>query len=341
MLSISSFIDRTFATLTGLQELYGDGWGEPRLLEQLLGRIAHFDDPKPIDVHFSPGRRTWRGNHLYEGWFESPDMSLPLPAESRTAYFQLLLPPDPFDPNPPPLCIHLAGTGDTSYASRRRLAAPLAKKRGIAALILQNPYYGERRPNDQFWVALKEFTDQLTMNIATVEETRSLMQWFREDGYDRLGVTGYSMGGIMAAVAAQVAPFQVAAIPCAAGDSPAPTMLDSPLQDIVDWEALAADADGSIDPRTRLRELLDRLAVSHVGDPPETDSAIVLGAENDAFIPPAEVEQLHHHWKGSELRWLDASHITGWTLHPGAIRDAIADAFDRLENSQTSNRGTE
>jgi hypothetical protein len=49
-----------------------------------------------------------------------------------------------------PRVIQLAGTGDHGFGGRRRsLALPLARDHGVASLILENPYYGPRKPKQQ------------------------------------------------------------------------------------------------------------------------------------------------------------------------------------------------
>lgn len=61
------------------------------------------------------------------------------------------------------LCIHMAGTGDHSYfryviisffypVFRREIgfANDLLKEEGMASILLQNPFYSERKPPKQF-----------------------------------------------------------------------------------------------------------------------------------------------------------------------------------------------
>jgi hypothetical protein len=50
------------------------------------------------------------------------------------------------------LALHLAGTGDHGFSRRLVTALPLVSE-GIAALILESPYYGRRRPIHQVRVA--------------------------------------------------------------------------------------------------------------------------------------------------------------------------------------------
>ena len=329
-LNVARLVDRGIAAVVGIQKMFSDGWGDPDLLADLIERTNHFREPASIDVNWRPGHQRLDGLHLFEGSFESPDMSLPLPPESRTAYFQLLLPEDAFDGRLPAVCVHLAGSGDATYAARRVLSAPLARQTDIGALILQNPFYGERRPEGQPGTKLRTVTDQFAMNLATIEEARSLLRWLREDGYERIGLTGYSMGGYMAAMVAQLVPYRIAVVPCAAGDTVVPPIIHSPLSNLYDWRTLAAQLPPDDSPKALMTRIMRRFAISKHGQLDHPETAIVMGSIRDEFIPPSEVMKLHKHWEGSELRWMDAGHTTGWALHGAEMRDAVRDAFSRL-----------
>jgi dienelactone hydrolase len=245
-----------------------------------------------------------------------------MPAEVRTAWFEFVLPPH--DPDlRPPVVVHLAATSDQGYRHRRRLAQRLLY-RGIGSVILENPYYGKRRPKGQLGVALDTVADQLAMNLATIEEARSLLGWLESRGHVAVGVTGYSMGGFMSAYTAALYPRPIVCVPCAAGTSPGFPFLHSAMQKVPDWKALSQDTD---DPRVRFEELLDALSIDKLPLPADAESAIVLAAENDGVVPPEQAVALHQHWKGSRMRWIKAGHITGFLLQLGAIADAIYDGF--------------
>jgi dienelactone hydrolase len=323
-------IDHAVAFLTGIPKMYYEGWGDPDLLDRLVDYSRDLGPPADIEVQWTGGKQRRDGSHLFEGWFTSPAHSLPLPPESRAAYFQMLLPPQPFSRPFPSMCVHLAGTGDATFLGRRLLANALLEQ-GIGAIILQNPFYGPRRPHWQRGTRLRTMTDQLMMNLATVEETRSLLKWLRGEGFERVGVTGYSMGGFMAGFAAQTVPFAVAAIPCAAGDTAVAPLIDSPLRNICDWEVLAEEAGGPDHAEMLMRQTLSALALSEHGTPVAPEAGIILGAVDDEFVPPSEPVELHKHWHGSELRWIKGGHTTGWLLNADAIRQAIRDAFARLD----------
>jgi pimeloyl-ACP methyl ester carboxylesterase len=328
---VAEFADRGIALATSRPPMFSHGWGDRERIEHLLDHLDRYASPPSIEIRWFHHERTCLGLHYLRGYFPTPATSLSLPPQSRMAYVEMLLPSDALHGSHPPVCIHLAGTGDATYIGRRIIAHPLARRRNIGALILQNPYYGERQPPWQHGTKLQRVTDQFAMNIATLEETRSLVRWLHERGVARVGVTGYSMGGYIAALAAQSLSTRVAVIPCATGDRVVYPFVYSPLARILDWEALEGDLPRGRSARRYMRDLMSRFAISRHGTLRDSRRAIVLGARYDAFVLPDEVRRLHRHWPRSELRWMESGHTTGWLLHRGPIRDAIADAFEQLD----------
>lgn len=332
---IDRLADRVVAAATGIPKMFYQGLGDPELINSLVEQSRDLGPPGEIEMHWTGSKRHRDGSHTLSGWFRSPTERLPLPPEVRTANFQLLLPPDAFDVPRPRVCVHLAGTGDSTYIARKFLAKPLLKNedpaKRIGALILENPYYGHRRPHGQQQTRLRRLVDQFLMNLTTVQETRALLNWLREEGFERVGVTGYSMGGFMAGFAAQTMTFPLAVIPCASGDTAVATLIDSPLRTMCDWKKLVEEAGGVEEAEMMMRQTLSALALSEHSAPIAPEAAIILGVTNDQFIPIEQPRALHDHWKGSELRWMKGGHTTGWLLHGDEIRRAISDAFDRLD----------
>jgi len=68
-----------------------------------------------------------------------------------------------------PQCVlYLPGTGDHGFTLRRNLAHGLLK-RGVAAVILEGPFYGRRRPPLQPGAKLRHVTDLLLLGRTTIE----------------------------------------------------------------------------------------------------------------------------------------------------------------------------
>jgi dienelactone hydrolase len=264
------------------------------------------------------------GGLLVEGSFESPEERLPDCA--RVARVRMLLP----EGEPRALAVHLAASGDQGFAVRLRFAAPLLA-RGIGAVVLENPYYGERRPANQVGPAVRSVSDLHLMGAATFQEGRALLRWAREGlGLPLVGVTGFSMGGQLAAMVGASVPYPCAVVPMAPTCSPDSVLKRSFVRHVAHWAALAGEGEDAEAARRGLCDRLARFSVTALPPPACPEAAIVVGTAEDGVVPPADMQRIAEHW-GAELRWLAAGHVSAVLTHQGEMRDAVADAFDRLE----------
>ena len=320
------FLDRIFGLASKGPLFFSDGWGDRELCMSVepaaLARCA----PARIDVQLGAARPAFGGT-LAEGTFESPERRLPDCA--RTARIQLLLPREP----PRGVAVHLAASGDQGFAFRLRFAAPLLAH-GLGAVVLEQPYYGGRRPAKQPRHAVRCVSDLHLMGAATFQEARALLAWLRDViGAPRVGVTGYSMGGQMAAMAGASMPWPVAVIPLAPTCSPDTVLSAGVLRDVADWAALGGRGVSREEARRELCDHLARFSVQSIPPPVLPEAAIVVGTSDDGVIPPAEMRRIAAHW-GCELRWIAAGHISAVLRHQGTMRQAILDAFLRLEAAE-------
>jgi dienelactone hydrolase len=266
------------------------------------------------------------GGLLREGAFESPEARLPDCA--RTARIRLLLPQQEFRG----VAVHLAASGDQGFTVRLRFAAPLLEH-GIGALVLENAYYGARRPANQPHHALRSVSDLHLMGAATFQEGRALLRWLRDAlRVPLVGVTGFSMGGQMAAMVGACVPFPCAVVPVAATCSPDSVLREGVLRHVAHWAALVADGESEEAAREALCTHLARFSVTTLQAPAYPAAAIVVGTAADGVVPPEEMRRIAEHW-GCELRWLPAGHVTAVLRHQGAMRAALRDAFDRLADA--------
>ena len=350
---MSSLLDRLYAGLSNRLYFFKDGWGDLVRIRELRREGSHFGSPRVIEVRWEDAVET-KNVLLRRGMFPSPYNDLPLPVESRTAFCELVLPPKVSQKTP--ICLHFAATGDEGFSRRRRaLAIPLLRY-GIGSLILENPYYGRRRPPDQHKKMLNRFSDLWAMGGATVEEGRSLVQWLRREGYERLGVCGISMGGSMAARVAVQQEEPMAVIGCVTAHSASAVFTEGILKDYLAWETLEREledgpsgngpsrkrtAGGEMIERNRetagagaaralMRELLDVTDLRQYSPPRFSEAAFLVAASRDAYIPPSSATLLHAHWPGSTMRWLRTGHVGAFLFHRSDFLKAIRDAFSRL-----------
>jgi dienelactone hydrolase len=299
--------DRLYAAWVGRPRFFADGWGDPDAPDAIARHFASVGPPAAVRPELGTARREGTIT-VREGTFASPAEDLP--AESRTARFELRVPDRARG-----AVLLLGSTGDEGYARRRRIAGPLAAD-GLATLILENPYYGARRPSGQAGCGLRSVADQLRMNRATVEEARALMRWLA-DSFGPVSVSGFSMGGTMAAYTAVTTPIAVGCVPVASGASAAPILTRDLLSRQVHWDRLG---DGA---RERLAGIIEAVALTRMPPPADPRRAVILGCRYDGYVDPGSVEELHRHWPGSSLGWLEAGHVTGLLLHGTSIRAAI------------------
>ncbi|XP_034738959.1 protein ABHD18 isoform X5 [Etheostoma cragini] len=138
-----------------------------------------------------------------------------------------------------PVCIHLAGTGDHFFWRRRTLMArPMVKEAGMASLLLENPYYGYRKPKDQLRSSLKNVSDLFVMGGALILESTVLLRWLEREGYWPLGMTGISMGGYMASLAVTNWPKPIPLIPCLSWSTASSVFTTGVLSKAVNWREL-------------------------------------------------------------------------------------------------------
>ena len=292
--------------------VFADGWGN----EDLIGILDTREDlggPHPITIKWHT-ENTDDGLVTSDGTFASPAQHLP--AAAQIAHVRMLT-PQAADGR---LVVMMAAWNDHGYATRTALATLLAQH-GITSVMLENPFYGSRRVRpDQ---PIRTVADFAVMGHAAVVEGRALISHF--GATHTVGVTGYSMGGNIAALVGGLAIEPTAIAGLAASHSPGPVWLDGVIRHAVDWDAL-----GGKTAAPRLRRALGEATVLAVAPRSHTAAAVIVGGSRDGYIPRIAVEHLHAHWPGSELRWLDAGHATMIWRHKPALAAAIVASFDRL-----------
>uniref|UniRef100_A0A0K8THS9 Protein ABHD18 n=1 Tax=Lygus hesperus TaxID=30085 RepID=A0A0K8THS9_LYGHE len=159
----------------------------------------------------------------------------------KSAHFQMILPVEWKNENYKPICIHMAGTGDHFYWRRRYLMAkPLLEEAGIASIIVENPFYGVRKPPKQKRSILNNVLDIFTMGGCLIMEGMVLYNWCKKNGIGPVGFSGYSMGGHMASLAATSIPEPVVLVPCLSWSTASGVFTEGVMSKAIDWELLLA-----------------------------------------------------------------------------------------------------
>jgi dienelactone hydrolase len=271
-------------------------------------------------------------------WYElEPVLSTPRYTVSRLRFPSPIVTPDTennvvhgefFDPvgaaarRPGVVVLHILGS---DFPLSRYMAARLAD-RGVAALFLKLPYYGERRPKAgpgpvpaRFLSADIERT--MTSMRQGVCDVRRGLAWLasRDDiDADRLGVAGISLGGIVSSVAAAVDPVVRDGVFLLAGGDLSKILWDLPegAKFRQAWQASGR----TIDDLKTLTDPFDPLTYAHRL---VEKRLLIIAGRVDEVVPPASTRALWEAAGRPPIRWYDCGHYSaaGYLL-PG-IRETV------------------
>lgn len=242
-----SRLDQIYRSIL-LSKFFVRGWGKPENLRKLFAFrkilsnrescLKLIDKNHPITIT----KEVDNGDHLlWEGEFISPFVDhLPglLPKESELAKFQMVL-PKKWPTHLKPTCLHLAGTGDHGFWRRRMLMGkPLLDESGIASIMLENPFYGSRKPKDQKRSSLRNVSDLFVMGGCLILESLAIFNWCEREGFGPLGITGISMGGHNASLAATVWTKPLSLVPCLSWSTASGVFTQGVLSGAINWEML-------------------------------------------------------------------------------------------------------
>ncbi|XP_051784356.1 protein ABHD18 isoform X2 [Erpetoichthys calabaricus] len=301
-----------------LTKLFIQGWGKPDDLKRIFQFrkvIGNRDTcknlvPKDYPV-FIDKVEEQSDCKILDGHFISPlEHYLPgvLPTESVKARFQFILPKE-WKRKHRAVCIHLAGTGDHFFWRRRTLMArPMIKETCMASLLLENPYYGYRKPKDQVRSCLKNVSDLFVMGGALVLESSALLNWLEREGYWPLGMTGISMGGHMASLAVTNWPKPIPLVPCLSWSTASGVFTTGVLSRAVNWKELEKQYASHTVYEEEIIRMLEYCGTDSfkMGQDFVKDSAISLDSLEDFNISP---DMLHFRKARTESQMETDQHV--------------------------------
>jgi hypothetical protein len=311
-------LDTVIAWLSSYSKVFSQGWGDEALLASLSQRVSRLDPSVPIRVQWREEKAVG-GRVMQDGSFESPTSGFP--PRVGTVHVRAWK-----RGNNTAACVILGASRDEGYKVRERVFGSLLE-RGIDLYLVENPFYGRRR--SARGPAAITVSDQGLMALGMVGEARALLDHLRGN-YPRIAVSGYSMGGHMAAITAAVSPFPVACAALATGASASSIYTRGLLSWSVDVGALGETCAQQANVKQRLERIFESADVTRYSAPCRTDAAIVAGCTRDGYVLRTETLRLHQHWPGSTLRWIRAGHFSALVTQRRALCGCITDAIAKL-----------
>jgi hypothetical protein len=310
------WLDIASARIQPAKSFYRGGWGDRAAFDLFCEEVRLRREPTAVTPTLKRRRLPVLGARAYDGEFASPASFLP--REVARARVCVYLPRGRVCG----VCLHLGGLGEQTFARREWLARELVKS-GIGSVLLETPYHGTRRPTIQRGGGgITSIADQMRLSTAVVAESAALLGWLRAVGY-RAAVSGFSMGGSLAAFTAVRVPWPIDLVAAGLPMSGSHVAAQGLLRRLVCWEALGGAHDGV----TALTRAYDSVALHHFGPPVDASRAHLIGFCRDGIVPASSTRAIHAHWPGSSLSWVDTGHVGGFLRSHHALAQGIRRAF--------------
>jgi dienelactone hydrolase len=216
----------------------------------------------------------------------------------------------PAGDGPFPGCVVLHILGG-EFPLSQMVANTLARK-GVAALFIKMPYYGERRAKDSTRRMISRNPDETVEGMTqAVLDIRRAAAWLAarpEVDDERLGVTGISLGGIMSALSAAAEPrFRKVAI-YLGGGLLAEALWELDHEDAAEFRRQWLTAGGTRESFIEKLSPVDPVTWAHLLNDREV---LMVAARHDEVIPAKCTLALHDAiGTQPELVWLDAGHVS-------------------------------
>ena len=209
--------------------------------------------------------------------------------------------------------VSFASWGDEGPTMRGRVLGPLVRD-GVSIVILENPFYGVRRPEGQVAGGLRTVADFLRMQGTVFHEGRALIKWAQRTIQAPVAVFGFSMGGHVGGAIANAMPSTVPFVLAAPPLCPSEPFLAGPLGLCVDWDALGGQTPAVVE---RWAELMDLYDLRSLPKPRQPDLTRMIGCSRDGLVPSEHAQAVADAWS-MPIEWQPVGHV-GIVLTKGKV----------------------
>jgi len=290
-------------------------------------------EPGPLEASVPDRFRLDAGVYSYElklvlteSRYTVSRLTFPSPIETpdvvnNTVHAEYFAPLGHKGKRPAVIVLHILGA---DFPLSRYMAARLAD-RGVAALFVKLPYYGERRPaqgapsTKRFLSAdIERTVTAMRQGVCDVRRAAGWLASRDQIDSDRLGVTGISLGGIVSSLAASVDPSIREGVFLLAGGDVSRILWTMP-------EGAPFRAWWTQSGRTEadLKALTDPFDPMFYASRLKGKRVLIIAGKVDEVVPPASTLVLWEAAGRPPIRWYDCGHYSaaGYLL-PG-IRQTV------------------
>lgn len=293
---------------------FREGWGDLSIVPDVA---RSFEQPGPIDaidIDWGPPTRVL-GADLRTGTFVSPVPGLPAECQQSRVWWL-----HPADQEVRGAVVAFASWADEGPTIRGRILGPLVRD-GVSILIMENPYYGVRRPEGQVGPGLRTVSEFIHMQGSVMLEGRALVRWMQRTLGVPCCIFGFSMGGhIGGAIASSLrkVPLVLVAPPL----SPSLPFVDGPLGRCVDWDALG----GTTRAWERWQEIMDLYDIRVLPGPHARESVRLFGCSRDGLVASDHTLALSEAWS-IPVTWFPVGHVGVVFTQGRHLRNAVKEVL--------------
>lgn len=220
------------------------------------------------------------------------------------------------------ICIHGLAMGRTWFDMRAMSAAWL-HGRGVNLAFPVLPLHGSRSTGVMSGAGfiVGDVANTLHALTQTVWDVRRVVGWLREEGAERIGVSGLSLGGYSTALVASLED----GLDCAIVGIPPAELGELTLYHATGRALRLAEAE-NITPE-RITAALRPVSPLALEPRLPLERRFMFGGLADRFVPPQQVEMLWRHWEEPEIHWYPGAHL-GFRFHR-SVRAFVNDALRR------------
>jgi len=294
---------------------------QPTDQEALVPQIFQ-QPPARFQWELKPVRQSQR-HHVWALRFPSPLPSdVPTNNVVHAEYFLPVSPPLNGSKYPAVIVLHILGA---DFPLSRFMAARLADQ-GVAALFIQLPYYGKRKPPNSPEVKFLSSDlnrSQLAMKQGVMDIRRGFAWLASRPEVDsaKLYATGVSLGGIMSAVAVAVEPLAKGGVFTLAGGGLADILWNMPEKEAKLYRAAWEKSGRSFQD---LKVMVDPLDPLTYADRLKTKRVLMIAGKVDEVVPPSSTKALWNAAGQPPVIWYDAGHYSAAAFILPALRETVA-----------------
>jgi dienelactone hydrolase len=214
------------------------------------------------------------------------------------------------------VCLHGLAMGYT-WLDLRAMSAVRLHRHGVNLAFPVLPLHGSRATGLVSGAGFisGDVCNSLHAMTQTVWDIRRLVGWLREEGAERIGLMGLSLGGYSTALMASVED----GIDCAIAGIPAAEFGELTYYH-ASGRALALAEEAQITPE-RIAVALTPVSPLALRPRLPRERRFIFGGLADRFVPPPQVEALWRHWEKPTIHWYPGGHLS-FRFHR-SVRDFV------------------